>query len=219
MEGLMSHRRPASLSRREMLQKCTALGTVTIASSASANAMTVAFEERERELRKPTPSNDLGPFYKRHAPNSTMFRGSGDPGLPLEVSGQVVDTHGEVLHGAVLEVWQTDHYGHYDIEGYRYRATLVTNSQGDYHFGSVMPGHYPDRVCQHIHYLVTAPGCKPLITQLYFASDRVFDGDPDRNFTRDPLINSRELVRPVILTGDPKDIGATVRFELCLERA
>ena len=77
-----------------------------------------------------------------------------------------------------------------------------------------MPGHYPDRVCQHIHYLVTAPGCKPLITQLYFASDPVFEGDPDRNFTRDPLIHSRELVLPVILTGDPKEIKATVKFEL-----
>jgi protocatechuate 3,4-dioxygenase beta subunit len=146
------------------------------------------------------------------------LRAGGDPGLPLGVSGQVFDTRGETVSDAVVEVWQTNHYGHYDIEGYRYRATLTADSQGEYKFDSVMPGHYPDRVCQHIHYLVTAPGCKPLITQLYFASDRVFEGDPDRNFTRDPLIHSRELVRPVILTGDPKDIKAAVRFELCLER-
>jgi protocatechuate 3,4-dioxygenase beta subunit len=72
-------------------------------------------------------------------------------------------------------------------------------------------------VCQHIHYAVTAPGYRPLVTQLYFATDPVFEGDPDKNFVRDPLITSRELVRPVTLVGDPKDIHAAVKFELVLE--
>jgi protocatechuate 3,4-dioxygenase beta subunit len=81
-----------------------------------------------------------------------------------------------------------------------------------------MPGHYPGRVCQHIHYLISAPGHKALTTQLYFATDPVFEGDPDRNYTRDPLIYSRELVRPVTLLGDPKDIRAAVNFEIVLER-
>ena len=80
-----------------------------------------------------------------------------------------------------------------------------------------MPGHYPARVCQHIHYLVTAPGHKPLTTQLYFATDPVFEGDPDKNYKKDSLVTSRELVRPVTLVGDPKDIHAAVQFELALE--
>ena len=94
---------------------------------------------------------------------------------------------------------------------------LPVDHTGAYKFDSVMPGHYPDRVCQHVHYLVTAPGHKPLVTQLYFATDPVFEGDPDHNFSRDPLIHNRELVRPVMLTGDPKEIQAAVRFELVLE--
>ena len=81
-----------------------------------------------------------------------------------------------------------------------------------------MPGHYPARVCQHVHYVVTAPGHKPLVTQLYFATDPVFDGDPDKNYGKDPLIISRELVRPVTLTGDPKTIQAAVQFDVVLER-
>jgi protocatechuate 3,4-dioxygenase beta subunit len=81
-----------------------------------------------------------------------------------------------------------------------------------------MPGHYPARVCQHIHYVVTAEGHKALITQLYFATDSAFEGDPDRNYSRDPLIMSRELVRPVMLTGDPKAVQAMVTFEVVLER-
>jgi hypothetical protein len=56
-----------------------------------------------------------------------------------------------------------------------------------------------------------------LITQLYFATDPVFEGDPDRNLARDPLVQSRELVRPVVLSGDPKSIRAQVQFELVLE--
>ena len=81
-----------------------------------------------------------------------------------------------------------------------------------------MPGHYPGRICQHIHYLVAAPGYRTLITQLYFATDPVFEGDPDKNYIRDSVITSRELVRPVTLTGDPKDMHAAVSFPLVLER-
>ena len=207
-----------TLSRREILEKCLALGAVVLASPSPAGAMMAAFEEREKQVRKPTPPNELGPFYKKRAPETALLRAPGDAGMPLSVSGQVFDTRGETLSNAVVEVWQTDHFGHYDLDGYRYRGKLVADNSGRYKFDSVMPGHYPDRVCQHIHYLVTAPGHKPLVTQLYFASDPVFEGDPDHNFNRDPLIHSRDLVRPVILAGDPKEMQAAVQFELCLER-
>jgi protocatechuate 3,4-dioxygenase beta subunit len=66
--------------------------------------------------------------------------------------------------------------------------------------------------------LVNAPGHKPLTTQLYFATDPVFEGDPQHNYTRDPLIQSIDLVRPVTLTGDPKDIHALVNFEIVMEQ-
>lgn len=203
-------------SRREVLQRCLALGSVTLMASQGSAAMLLAFAEKE--LHTPTPPNQLGPFYKKRAPEEAMMRAAGDPGMPLSVSGQILDTSGEKLPNALVEVWQTDHFGRYDLDGYRYRAKLPAGSSGNYTFESIMPGHYPDRVCQHIHYLVTAPGHKPLVTQLYFATDPVFEGDPGKNFIRDPLIQSRELVRPVMLVGDPKDIHAAVNFELCLER-
>lgn len=205
------------LSRREMLQKSLALGSIAIISSCAPSAMLHALEQNEQ--RKPTPRNELGPFYKRLAPDTTHLRAPGDPGMPLVVSGQVYGTRGEKLSGAIVEVWQTDHLGHYDVDGYRYRAKLTADTTATYTFDSVMPGHYPGRVCQHIHYLVTAPGHKPLVTQLYFATDPVFAGDPDKNFNRDPLIQTRELVRPVTLAGDPQDIVAKVQFELCMEPA
>jgi protocatechuate 3,4-dioxygenase beta subunit len=178
-----------------------------------------ALEAQERHFtRKPTPWNEIGPFYKRLAPNKAQPRAPSDPGLPLTVGGRIFNTRGDVLGGAKIEIWQANHVGLYDLDGYHYRASLLADAAGNYAFDSVMPGHYPARVCQHIHYLVTAPGHKPLITQLYFATDPVFEGDPERNYSRDPLILSRELVRPVTLSGDPKAIRANVTFETVLER-
>lgn len=207
------------LTRREILENCVALGSLAVVSSSPTFAMLSAFEEQELQRRRATPPNEIGPFYKKRAPETAMLRAAGDPGMQLAVSGQVFNTRGNALANAIVEVWQTDHLGHYDLDGYRYRAKLPVDQAGAYKFDSVMPGHYPDRVCQHVHYLVTAPGHKPLITQMYFATDPVFEGDPDRNFSRDPLIHSRELVRPVMLIGDPKEIQATAKFELVLELA
>jgi protocatechuate 3,4-dioxygenase beta subunit len=208
------------LNRRSILQKCAALGSVTVASQCCADAMLEAFQTRENQPRKPTPPNPLGPFYKRLAPINGMLRAPGDPGMPLSLSGQVFDTRGDSLPYATIEVWQTDHFGYYDTDGYRYRGKVQADDSGQYKIESVIPGHYPDksRVCQHVHYLVTAPGHKTLVTQLYFATDPAFEGDPDKNYRRDPLIESPELIRAVVLLGDPATIHAAVRFELCLER-
>jgi len=203
----------STLTRREILSRCAALGTLTLTAPLSLTDAVAAFGGQER---KPTPWNEIGPFYKRGAPNNSNLRAPNDPGLPLSVSGRISNARGEPL-AATVEIWQANHEGLYDLDHYRYRAALVAGRDGTYAFDSVMPGHYPARVCQHIHYVVSAPGHKPLITQLYFATDPVFEGDPDKNFTKDPLVLSRDLVRPVTLMGDPKAIKANVSFDLVLE--
>ena len=129
-----------------------------------------------------------------------------------------MDTRGEVVPGVTIDIWHADHYGHYDVEGFRYRTKLALETSPEYAIETVMPGHYPDRPAQHIHYVISAPGHKPLVTQLYFATDPVFEGDPGKNFTRDPLIMTPELVRPVMLAGDPGDVRAVVTLDLVLER-
>ena len=204
-----------NFTRRELLERCAAFGAITLASSIPVSALAAAWDNAEK--KQPTPFCELGPFYKREAPNTSTLRAPGDAGMPLTLSGVVYDVRGEIVPDSKLEIWQTDNDGHYDIEGYRYRTLLEPGAKGNYAIESVMPGHYPTRVCQHVHYLVTAPGHKALITQLYFATDPVFDGDPDKNFNRDPLITSRELIRPVIIKGDPKQIMAAVNFDLVME--
>jgi catechol 1,2-dioxygenase len=205
-----------NLNRRELLERCAVFGAETLASSVSLPTLAEAWDEAES--KKPTPHCELGPFYKREAPHTSTLRKPGDAGMPLALSGVVYDTRGEIVPDAKVEIWQTDNDGFYDIDGYRYRALLTPGQKGLYSVDSVVPGHYPSRVCQHVHYLVTAPGHKPTITQLYFATDPVFDGNPDKNYTRDPLITSRELVRPVMIKSDGKQLLAEVNFDIVMER-
>jgi catechol 1,2-dioxygenase len=204
-------------TRRDLLLKCAALGSLKIAPPLSLETVAIA-KEPSAGSRKPTPWNEIGPFYKRKAPNYPTLRQPAESGMPVAVSGRVLDTRGHSIQGARIEIWHADHQGRYDLDGYGHRAALVADTRGSYAFDSIMPGHYPARVCQHIHYIVRTPECKPLTTQLYFATDPVFDGDPARNYSRDPLILDRELVRPVTLKGDPGDVIAAVTFDLVLER-
>jgi protocatechuate 3,4-dioxygenase beta subunit len=207
----------ARLSRREVIERCLGLGLLMAGSEAVASSFFLLGEPAPAP-RPPTPSNELGPFYKKQAPRVASLIVPGDPGLPLHVAGEIVDTRGERVPGALLEIWHADHKGLYDLDGYRYRAALAAAAASDYGFTTVMPGHYPGRVAQHIHYRVSAPGHRTLITQLYFATDPAFEGNPDKNLGKDPLVKSRELVRPVTLAGDPGATRAEVRFDLCLER-
>ena len=204
------------MTRRELLERCVVSGALVLTTSLSLPALAAEWNESEKK-RKPTPYCELGPFYKREAPHTSTLWAPGDSGMPLALSGVVYGTRGEIVPDAKVEIWQADIDGHYDIDGYRFRALLSPGPKGAYAIDSIVPGHYPSRVCQHVHFLTTAPGHKPLITQMYFATDPVFEGNPDKNYTRDPLINSRDLVRPVMIKSDAQRSVAVVTFDLVME--
>ncbi len=205
------------LTRRDWLER--SLRSALVLATPVSFSTLEAFAEGKSPALKPTPPNALGPFFKKGAPQTNTLRQPGDPGFPLRVSGRILDTRGDVVPEAHVEVWQTDQLGRYDLTGYRYRPNLNLGKKAEYQFDSVMPGHYPGRVGQHIHYMVTAPGHKPLVTQLYFATDPLFNGDPEHNYKKEPLLASSDLIRPVRLYERPDDIHAEVLFELCLETA
>jgi len=204
------------LNRRDVLYKCLATGAVTLGAGLKPALAVEALLSAEAGARRRTPIDELGPFYKRDAPSTTTLCAASDPGLPLAVAGKVYSTRGEALRGAKIEVWHASHLGHYDLSGYRYRGTLLTDTDGQYEFRSVIPGHYPSRKCQHTHFLVTAPGQRPLVTQMYFASDSVFKGDPVKNPNSDDC-PSLELVRPILLLGYPEAMTARTTFDLVME--
>lgn len=143
-------------SRRDLLLKCAALGVLRVAPPLAVETLALA-QGRSAETRKATPWCEIGPFYKRKAPNNPKLREAGEVGMPIVVSGRVFDTRGNSIQAALIEIWHADHQGRYDLDGYHHRAGLTSRATGSYEFNSIMPGHYPARVCQHIHYIVRAP--------------------------------------------------------------
>ena len=205
-------------TRREIIENCIVRGLLVAGVPLSGTNLAAMWQKGQDEARKPTPTEVLGPFFKKGAPNEKVLRAAGDPGFPLRVTGKVLNTRGEAVHGAQIDIWQADHAGHYDVQGYRYRTRLLVEGASDYAIDTVMPGHYDDRPAQHIHYMITAPGHRTLITQVYFATDPWFEGDPDKNYKKRGIVDNRDLVRPVSLyeQGTPH---AAVSFDICMEKA
>ena len=207
------------LTRREIVENCIGRGLLLSAIPLSQTQLLTAWQDGEAKAAKPTPRDVLGPFFKKGAPNSKALHTPGSPGFPLRVTGKVTNTRGDKMPGARIEIWQADHAGLYDLEGFRYRAALITEEASDYTVDTILPGHYDDRPAQHIHYMISAPGHKTLITQAYFATDPFFEGNPDKNFGKRSIVSHRDLVRTVTLIEAPGTPRATITFDICLEKA
>ncbi len=154
--------------------------------------------------RKPdgaTETTVLGPFYVSSAKDMPMWAdiGGGAPGEPAYVSGRVLDVTGKPIQRAVLDVWQTDGEGFYDVqrgdgnEQYA-RGKFTTGADGRYGFKTVKPvsypvptdgpvgkmllgmGRHPYRPA-HVHMIVTAPGYERVATHLFVEGDEYLDSD------------------------------------------
>lgn len=217
-------RERAKPNRREMLGLCVSRGLL-VAGAASGLSQTelVAFwQKSENEAHKATSTEVLGPFFRKGAPDKSVLRVPGDAGFPLKITGRVQNTKGQVVEGAKIDVWHADHHGLYDTRGYRYRAKLTPGEKGDYSIDTVMPGHYADRPAQHVHYMITAPGHKTLVTQAYFATDPYFEGDVNKNWSKGHIAEHKELIVPVRLfeggAGPSEPAHAEIVFEIVLEK-
>ena len=209
------------LNRRQSLELCISRGLLF--GGLSQQNLLSAWQAAESTALKPTPAEVLGPFYRKGAPQQNLLRAPGDAGFPLKVTGRVLNSRAQLVEAATVELWHADHHGRYDTRGYKYRARLSPDDKGFYSVDTVMPGHYADRPAQHIHYLITAPGHKSLITQAYFATDPFFEGNPDKNWKKNDIAESKELILPVRLyeggatAADPP--RAEITFDIILERA
>jgi catechol 1,2-dioxygenase len=129
----------------------------------------------------PTKDDILGPYYRPGAPKKTTLRDPKTKGTPLLMSGNIKDEEGEPIMGALIEIWQADDDGEYDNdpkhkpEEFRFRASLDAGKKGEYAYDTIVPAAYeigPKMYRpKHIHYKLTAPGFRTLITQVYFKSE------------------------------------------------
>jgi hydroxyquinol 1,2-dioxygenase len=152
-----------------------------------------------------TENTILGPFYVPEAPR--YEHGTNicldHKGEPTVVRGRVLDTAGNPVAGALIDVWQTNDDGFYDVQqkgvqpDWNLRGVFTSDQEGAYWFRSVKPRYYPipddgpvgkmlaalarhPNRPAHIHFIVTAPGYDPVITHIftpdceYLSEDAVF---------------------------------------------
>lgn len=143
----------------------------------------------------------LGPFYRQGAPElPPMANLAGDtPGEPVIMAGRVLAPDGTPIAGALLDVWQSDAEGFYDLQKMdasqlNLRGRFRTNANGEYVFRTIKPRYYPipedGPVGQllraagrhpyrpaHIHFQISADGFAPLTTELYVNGDPYLDSD------------------------------------------
>jgi len=147
-----------------------------------------------------TEATVFGPFFVEDSPE--VERGGdisfGAAGEPCWVEGTVTGVDGTPLPGARIEVWQADEAGFYDVQydddRVAARAHLFTDEQGRYSFWGITPTPYPiphdgpvgqmlDAVgrspmrASHLHFMVTAPGCRTLVTHIFVRGDELLDRD------------------------------------------
>ncbi|GIH68410.1 dioxygenase family protein [Sphaerimonospora thailandensis] len=129
-----------------------------------------------------TPAQMEGPYFKPSSPLRSTLPGSG---TLLTVSGYVFGVNCVPLANVLLDFWQADAYGNYDMQGYTFRGHQFTDSQGRYKLTTIVPGLYPGRT-RHLHVKLQAPNKPILTTQTYFP------GEPRNN--TDSLYDSRLLM-------------------------
>ena len=144
----------------------------------------------------------LGPFWRHGAPDlplgaSIVHRPTA--GMPVLVRGRVTAREGGPVANALLDIWQSDPAGFYDnqdpsLDGLNLRGRFRTDADGRYWFTTTKPAAYPvpthgpvgallraqvrsPHRPAHIHFMVSAPGCKTLVTQVFADDGEHLDHD------------------------------------------
>jgi len=130
-----------------------------------------------------TPRQIEGPFYPDKMPLDTdndllVINDAISPavGAVTYLSGRILDSRGEPIRSAFVEIWQCDNNGAYLHSGTVNRdkrdvnfqgfGRFMTGSTGEYLFRTIKPVPYPGRT-PHIHFAVKVKGREKFTTQCY----------------------------------------------------
>ena len=182
-----------------------------------------------------TRPNLEGPFHRGEAPlrpDGNLFDREPAAGTPiLHLSGTVRDAAtGEPLPGAMLDVWQADHEGHYDLDGLELFGKVPVDAEGRYRVRTAVPKDYSDhdddpigelframgrhnRRSAHIHLKVWHDGKCLLTTQLFIPGNPYLRSDYVEGAVSDDLLLD---LRPAA-NGDPNNYEA--QFDIAVSRA
>ena len=206
----MQHYTP-NFTRRHFLAGL-ATGAASLAAArlfAQERARFIESGEYADELAK-TPWQTEGPFYPDRMPldvdNDLVIIGNKTTpaaGTVTHLNGQVLNTKGEPIKNAVVEIWQVDVNGAYIHSGSDNREKLDKNfqgfgrfetaSDGKYKFRTIKPVAYPGRT-PHIHVKVKKGERELLTTQCYIKGDPRNDRDGVIQGIRDPRERANVVV-------------------------
>lgn len=121
------------------------------------------------------------------------------PGVPIFVGALVVDSHGNPVADARVDVWHTSSEGFYENqdpgqEDMNLRGTFTTDFEGRIAFRSIKPAGYPIPLSgpvgallraqgrhnmrpAHIHFMIQKPGFKTQFSQVYSSDDPYLETD------------------------------------------
>jgi hydroxyquinol 1,2-dioxygenase len=149
----------------------------------------------------PTEATVLGPFFWEGAPELPLGAdiSEGQSGEPCYYHGQVTDTAGKPLAGAIIDVWSGDGEGFYDMQKgdgntMALRARFRTDANGHYHYWSIKPAYYPvpddgpvggmlRRMGRHpnrpghMHTMLQATGHERLVTHIFVSDSPYIESD------------------------------------------
>ena len=157
-----------------------------------------------------TPAQTEGPFFPNKLPldtdNDLIIVNDGltpAVGEITHLTGRILDSKGDPIKNALIEIWQCDAKGVYlhtgDSDGKKDKqdkhfqgfGRFLTGSNGEYYFRTIKPVAYPGRT-PHIHYKIHRKGKELLTTQCYIKGEKANDKDGVYRGIRDP--KARELV-------------------------
>ena len=185
-----------------------------------------------------TETSLLGPFYRDRSP--LLALGDQIATVPeteeICLFGRVLDETGVPMAGASVEVWQTDPEGAYDLQSKEpgamdWRAQFRTDGEGRYWFRATLPVGYTIPMdgpvgamiraqnrhgCRpaHTHFLIGAPGCRELVTSLYYGYDQYIDTDTVFGVSEALVIAPRNGV-----PGSPFPALRSIGYDFTLARA
>ncbi|MFD8828215.1 carbohydrate-binding protein [Streptomyces sp. NPDC059605] len=189
---------PRGISRKTLLKAALVAGTVpllagggvALARDTAASGQSLAPTPNCDDGDGPTHEQMEGPYFKPNSPLRTSLITDSTPGVRLTVSGYVFGRGCKPIPGVLLDFWQADTNGAYDMSGYAFRGHQFTDKSGAFKLTTIVAGLYPGRT-RHIHVKAQAPGSGILTTQLYFP------GEPRNNTDMlfDPalLMNVRDV--------------------------
>jgi protocatechuate 3,4-dioxygenase beta subunit len=194
-------------------------------------------DDQANRTGEATEASLLGPFYREASPRYAYGESiaAHAKGPEMMLFGQVLNEAGEGVSDAVVEVWQTDADGAYDLQTndpsiMDMRGQFRTDAEGRYAIRTLIPlgysipmdGPVGGLVRQqnrhgfrpaHIHMLIGAEGYRELVTALYLGDDPHIGSDTVFGVSESLVVRPRAG-----LEGSPSPDVPSVRYDFRIAR-